>query len=313
MNTRIKGILQCAAGRALLGGERDRGAVPAREPRHLPGVADLLPAAVAGVCSFYFSLTGQTGIWSIWQNKKDRIRILVFGMLGMIWTQYGYFAAIKYSNAPTATVLEYLMPILIIFWYCLSERRLPHLVEIFCTVFAFVGTVFIATHGNFGSLALSEKALFWGLLAAVACALYTVEPVGMIKRYGAPIVVGWGMVIAGLPSCLHGALPLHRCSGSFCRSGFPFVSSVVRSVLRPLSRKHEVYFSGRRQHHCSPGAALIHSSRLCRLRFSSTMYSSMSLVALPTTCQTRSEVISKFYRVGRIIVVAFGPCNSSIE
>ena len=61
-----------------------------------------------------------------------------------------------------------------------------------------MGTVLIATHGNFGSLALSEKALFWGLLAAAACALYTVEPVDMIKRYGAPIVVGWGMVIAGL-------------------------------------------------------------------------------------------------------------------
>ena len=27
---------------------------------------------------FIFSLTGQTGIWSIWQNKKDRIRILVW-------------------------------------------------------------------------------------------------------------------------------------------------------------------------------------------------------------------------------------------
>lgn len=199
MNTRIKGILQCALGALCWGASGIAGQYLLVNRDISPEWLTFCRLLSAGVLLlFIFSLTGQMGIWSIWQHKKDRIRILVFGMLGMIWTQYGYFAAIKYSNAPTATVLEYLMPILIIFWYCLSERRLPHLVEIFCTVFAFVGTVLIATHGNFGSLALSEKALFWGLLAAVACALYTVEPVGMIKRYGAPIVVGWGMVIAGL-------------------------------------------------------------------------------------------------------------------
>ena len=50
------------AGRALLGGERDRGAVPAREPRHLPGVADLLPAAVGrGAAPFYFFIDGTNG------------------------------------------------------------------------------------------------------------------------------------------------------------------------------------------------------------------------------------------------------------
>ena len=170
MNTRIKGILQCALGALCWGASGIAGQYLLLNRDISPEWLTFCRLLSAGVLLlFIFSLTGQTGIWPIWQHKKDRIRILVFGMLGMIWTQYGYFAAIKYSNAPTATVLEYLMPILIIFWYCLSERRLPHLVEIFCTVFAFVGTVLIATHGNFGSLALSEKALFWGLLAAAAC------------------------------------------------------------------------------------------------------------------------------------------------
>lgn len=148
MNTRIKGILQCALGALCWGASGIAGQYLLVNRDISPEWLTFCRLLSAGVLLlFIFSLTGQTGIWSIWQNKKDRIRILVFGMLGMIWTQYGYFAAIKYSNAPTATVLEYLMPILIIFWYCLSERRLPHLVEIFCTVFAFVGTVLIATHG----------------------------------------------------------------------------------------------------------------------------------------------------------------------
>ena len=232
MNTRIKGILQCALGALCWGASGIAGQYLLVNRDISPEWLTFCRLLSAGVLLlFIFSLTGRTGIWSIWQNEKDRIRILVFGMLGMIWTQYGYFAAIKYSNAPTATVLEYLMPIIIIFWYCLSERRLPHLVEIFCTVFAFVGTVFIATHGNFGSLALSEKALFWGLLAAVACALYTVEPVGMIKRYGAPIVVGWGMVIAGLSFLpFMGLFPFTGAVDLSVGLAFLFVVIVVRSV-----------------------------------------------------------------------------------
>lgn len=137
-------------------------------------------------------------VFSIWKDKKDRLTLLIFGAFGMLGTQYCYFASIRYSNAPTATILEYLMPILIIFWCCISEKRLPRGKEIFCTLFAVAGTALIATGGNFHSLAISEKALFWGLVSALACALYTVEPVRIIKKYGAPEVVGWGMFIASL-------------------------------------------------------------------------------------------------------------------
>ena len=62
------------------------------------------------------------------------------------------------------------MPILIIFWYCLSEKRRPRMRELFCAFFAIAGTALIATGGDFKSLAISEKALFWGLLSALACA-----------------------------------------------------------------------------------------------------------------------------------------------
>lgn len=135
-------------------------------------------------------------IFSIWQDRKDRTTLLIFSIFGMLGTQYGYFASIRCSNAPTATILEYLMPILIIFWYCLTEKRWPRMMEIFCALFAITGTALIATGGDFRSLSISGKALFWGLLSALACALYTVEPVGIIKKYGAPLVVGWGMFLA---------------------------------------------------------------------------------------------------------------------
>ncbi|WP_418239125.1 EamA family transporter [Dialister hominis] len=47
-------------------------------------------------------------------------------------------------------------------------------------------------------MALPPEALFWGLLSAFACALYTISPVGLILKYSAPIVVGWGMFLGSL-------------------------------------------------------------------------------------------------------------------
>lgn len=70
--------------------------------------------------------------------------------------------------------------------------------EVFCAVFAIVGTVLIATAGDLTSLALPPEALFWGLLSAFACALYTISPVGLILKYSAPVVVGWGMFLGSL-------------------------------------------------------------------------------------------------------------------
>lgn len=58
--------------------------------------------------------------------------------------------------------------------------------ELFCAFFAIAGTALIAMGGDFKSLAISEKALFWGLLSALACAIYTVEPVRIIKNTERP-------------------------------------------------------------------------------------------------------------------------------
>ncbi|MBM6985086.1 MAG: EamA family transporter [Acidaminococcaceae bacterium] len=142
----------------------------------------------------------------IWREKRDRLPLVLFGTLGMLGTQYFYFATIKESNAAIATILQYLMAILIVLWVCLRERRLPRLREFWCTLAAVLGTVLIVTGGRWDSLAVSPKALVLGLLSAAAAALYTVQPRDMILRWGAPLTVGWGMIVGGLV-CLPFAQP----------------------------------------------------------------------------------------------------------
>lgn len=62
-------------------------------------------------------------IFQVW--KRDAAGILIFGILGMSMCQYTYFTAIGASNAGTATVLQYIGPVLIMVWLSLKNRALP--------------------------------------------------------------------------------------------------------------------------------------------------------------------------------------------
>ena len=135
---------------------------------------------------------------ALFKNKKDVGMTVLFGAFGLLMSQFCYLTAISYSNAGTATVLQYLGPVLIMILSCLVGKRLPRLGELAALVLALGGTFLIATHGNFGTLAISGGALVFGLLAAVALLFYTLLPVGIIAKYGTIPVMGCGMTVGGV-------------------------------------------------------------------------------------------------------------------
>ena len=65
----------------------------------------------------------------------------------------------------------------------------------FCSMF---GTFILATHGNPSELAILPQALFWGMVAAVALVVYTLQPAYLMKKYTTLLTIGWGMFIGGL-------------------------------------------------------------------------------------------------------------------
>ncbi|MDQ0155699.1 EamA family transporter [Robertmurraya andreesenii] len=137
-------------------------------------------------------------IWDIWKNKYESIGLVLFGILGMLAVQYTYFAAIAHGNAATATVLQYLSPILVTSFLAFKAKRLPTLKEMIAVVLAVLGTFFLVTQGSIKSLSISGWALFWGLSSAFALAFYTLQPGKLLARWGSMIVVGWGMFIGGV-------------------------------------------------------------------------------------------------------------------
>ncbi|MDD9149171.1 DMT family transporter [Sporolactobacillus sp. CQH2019] len=136
-------------------------------------------------------------IWGIWRDKSGRASIILFGLLGMPGVQYTYFAAIKNSNAATATVLQSLGPVIITCYLAFNLRRLPGFREIIAVALAVLGTFFLVTHGSIHRLSVSGLTLFWGLCSAFAAAFYTLQPRKLLRKWGSVVVVGWGMLIGG--------------------------------------------------------------------------------------------------------------------
>ena len=137
-------------------------------------------------------------IKNIWKSKKDRITLILFGVIGMLGVQYTYFAAIKHGNAATATILQYLSPVIITCYLIIRNKKLPTIKQLIAISLALIGTFFIITRGNIHSLSISKLALFWGISSAFCSAIYTLQPISLLKKYSSTAVVGWGMLIGGL-------------------------------------------------------------------------------------------------------------------
>ncbi len=152
----------------------------------------------------YAFIKGKRDIWSVWKSKEDSLSILFFGIIGMIGVQYTYFAAIKYGNAATATILQYLSPVIITCYLASRDKKFPSIQEIMGISLAMLGTVLIITKGNIHSVSISKLALFWGISSAFAAAFYTVQPRLLLTKFGSTLTVGWGMLIGGVAfSFLH--------------------------------------------------------------------------------------------------------------
>lgn len=145
----------------------------------------------------YLGLTSKTDIWGIWKRRASVVNILIFGLLGMAGVQFTYFAAIESSNAATATLLQYLAPVLIILYTALIRKTIPPFQHIVGIITALLGTYLLVSAGIFSTISIKPEALAWGLSSAFFLALYTLQPAQLLKEFGSTVVVAWGMILGG--------------------------------------------------------------------------------------------------------------------
>lgn len=137
-------------------------------------------------------------IFAPFKKKRDFWEMLVFSFVGSLFSQYGYYTSIEYSNVAFATILAYATPLFIIVHMVCKSRKWPTLNEAISVALVTIGIFFMCTHGDLSKLAIDPLALFWGLVGAAAYAVYTVQPARLLTQYNLFAVIGWGFAISGL-------------------------------------------------------------------------------------------------------------------
>lgn len=130
-------------------------------------------------------------------GRRHLMDMAVFAFIGTAFSQFGFYTSIQYANAAFATVLSYASVLFVLIYELTHHKRLPYIAEIISVVLVLIGTFLMCTHGDFSSLIVDPRALFWSIVSASAYALYTVKPARLLRDCSLLSVVGWGLVIAG--------------------------------------------------------------------------------------------------------------------
>ena len=151
-----------------------------------------------GILMLLAYATAKDKMLAFLKDRKSLLSLLIFALIGLFLNQFAYLTAIQETNAGTATVLQYVCPVGILIYSCIKEKVAPTLGEIVSIILAIGGTFLIATHGQLDQLSMTPAGLFWGLFSALTYALYIILPIALIKKWGSSLIIGVGMVIAGL-------------------------------------------------------------------------------------------------------------------
>ena len=135
------------------------------------------------------------------KDKKGLIEIVLFAIAGLALCQYAYLSAIKWTNSGTATVIQNLSIVFIAVYVCVTTRTKPDKKTVFCILLALIGVWLLATGGKPGNIELTPRGLFWGLMAGIGAASYSLLSRAPVGRFGSIPVTGLGMLIGGVVLC----------------------------------------------------------------------------------------------------------------
>ena len=146
----------------------------------------------------------------IWRDKKNYLPLLAYAILGIFSVQFFFYLCVEYSNATTATILQFISPVFILFYNRIIHQKKASITAVFYVLIAMLGVFLMATKGDLSQLSMTPLALVTGLLSAVGVMFNVILPQRFARRYGFVPTVGWGMILAGLFSNF--LYPIYRIS-----------------------------------------------------------------------------------------------------
>ncbi|MGC8608949.1 MAG: EamA family transporter, partial [Thermoplasmata archaeon] len=142
-------------------------------------------------------------------KKTDIPFFIIFSIIGLLGVQLFYLGTISYSNAPTATLLQFLFfPIVAVFDFLHSHRGSLFYV-LMAVLLALIGTFELSTGYPYSSdaLKISGIAVIFGLITAATASIYTLTSPRLVMKYGGIRTVSLGLIVGGVFSAPLGFAP----------------------------------------------------------------------------------------------------------
>jgi DME family drug/metabolite transporter len=186
------------------------------------------------------ALTAAAGQSDPRNGKRDLLRCLVLGVLGMAASNYFYYLAIQKTNVATAIILQYTAPIWVLLYMVMRGVQRATLRRIASVALALVGIALVVGLIGPGHFAVSVGGVVAAELAAFSFAYYNIAGSGLLARHDRWRVLVWSLLGAAVfwlflnpPWVIAGA---HYSGAQWL---FLFVFAMT-SVLAPFS----LYFGG---------------------------------------------------------------------
>lgn len=132
--------------------------------------------------------------------RKRVILFICFALVGVAGVQYTYFSTIAYTNAATATFLQYLGIPLIALYEIVFLRRKLTLARTLALFMALLGAFLLILGGHNESIALGTNPLIilLGTSVALAAAVFIVGSAFFTSELGAWPTTTWGLLLGGM-------------------------------------------------------------------------------------------------------------------
>jgi drug/metabolite transporter (DMT)-like permease len=183
--------------------------------------------------------------------RRDLIRFLLIGVLGVAASNYLYYLAIQRTNVATAIILQYTAPVWVLLYTVLRGDYKPSLRRSAAVALAVMGCALAVGFVGSGGLRLDPVGVTAALLAAFSFAFYNVAGHRVLARYDRWKVLLWVLASAAT-FWIFVNPPWKIWAAHFGREqwGFMLIFSLV-SVLGPFS----CYFAGLQ--HLEPTRAVV--------------------------------------------------------
>ena len=161
---------------------------------------------------------------------RPLLQLIALAIFGYIGSQLTYLEAIQYSNAATATLLQFLFLPIVAGYEAISGNLRWSRRWTLTMMLAGIGTVLLIG-GITLQVLVTPLGLLFGLLAALGGAYYTLGSAPFVRDRGSWWITAWGFLIGGILTLPLGAASLASYSFPTTTSGTVMVLFLVGFVI----------------------------------------------------------------------------------